>query len=152
MKKAFTLVELIFVIVILGILAAVAIPKFSATRDDARVSKKAMDVMTAVSDIAAYAMANGQTLADLSAMSHALKSMQNTGEAVVDVANKRADIKMGSVSDCVTIKIITSATSDDLNISFGNAGTDSLCSALQRAVDVSFYPIRLRGTNVSYNN
>ncbi|WP_084029363.1 type II secretion system protein [Lebetimonas sp. JH292] len=28
MKKAFTMIELIFVIVILGILAAVAIPKF----------------------------------------------------------------------------------------------------------------------------
>ena len=35
MKKAFTMIELIFVIVIIGILSAVAIPKFAATRDDA---------------------------------------------------------------------------------------------------------------------
>jgi general secretion pathway protein G len=37
-KRAFTMIELIFVIVILGILAAVAVPKLAATRNDAIVS------------------------------------------------------------------------------------------------------------------
>ena len=35
MKKAFTMIELVFVIVVIGILASVAIPKLSATRSDA---------------------------------------------------------------------------------------------------------------------
>ena len=39
MKKAFTMIELIFVIVIIGILSAIAIPKFAATRDDAIITK-----------------------------------------------------------------------------------------------------------------
>ncbi|MDD5359003.1 MAG: type II secretion system protein [Sulfurovaceae bacterium] len=39
MKKAFTLIELVFVIVIVGILAAIAVPRFAATRDDAEISK-----------------------------------------------------------------------------------------------------------------
>jgi len=39
MRKAFTMMELVFVIVVIGILSAIAIPKFSATRDDAKVSK-----------------------------------------------------------------------------------------------------------------
>ncbi len=38
-KKAFTMIELIFVIVVLGILAAIAVPKLAATRDDAEISK-----------------------------------------------------------------------------------------------------------------
>lgn len=44
MKKAFTMIELVFVIVVLGILAAVAIPKFAATRTDAQISKGRADV------------------------------------------------------------------------------------------------------------
>ena len=38
-RKAFTMLELTFVIVIIGILSAIAIPKFAVTRDDATVAK-----------------------------------------------------------------------------------------------------------------
>jgi len=38
-REAFTMLELIFVIVIIGILSAIAIPKFAATRDDAVITK-----------------------------------------------------------------------------------------------------------------
>ena len=45
MKRAgFTMIELIFVIVVLGILAAVAVPKLAATRDDALIVKGKADV------------------------------------------------------------------------------------------------------------
>lgn len=46
-KKAFTMVELIYVIVIIGILSAVAIPKFKTTVELARDSKGA-SVLSAV--------------------------------------------------------------------------------------------------------
>ncbi len=39
LRKAFTLVEMVFVVAVIGILMAVAIPKFSATRDDASVTR-----------------------------------------------------------------------------------------------------------------
>jgi len=38
-RKAFTMLELTFVIVIIGILSAVAIPKFAMNRDDAVIAK-----------------------------------------------------------------------------------------------------------------
>ena len=38
-KNAFTMIELVFIIVVLGILSAVAIPRFAATRDDAMMAR-----------------------------------------------------------------------------------------------------------------
>ncbi len=43
-NKAFTMIELVFVIVVLGILAAIAIPKFAATRNDAKIAKARADI------------------------------------------------------------------------------------------------------------
>ncbi len=51
-KKAFTIIELIFVIVILGILAGVAVPKLAVTRDDATMAKMRTDVASIRSGIA----------------------------------------------------------------------------------------------------
>lgn len=44
-KRAFTMIELIFVIIILGILATVAIPKFAGVSEQAIISNGHSDVM-----------------------------------------------------------------------------------------------------------
>ena len=53
------MIELIFVIVILGILAAVAIPKLAATRDDAKVSRELSNLATCINDVGAAYTATG---------------------------------------------------------------------------------------------
>ncbi|MDD6924642.1 MAG: type II secretion system protein, partial [Campylobacteraceae bacterium] len=48
------MIELIFVIVILGILASVAIPRLAGTREDAEISAAVANLRTLVSDASAY--------------------------------------------------------------------------------------------------
>lgn len=51
LTRAFTIIELIFVIVVLGILASVALPKFGKTGTNARVASGKADVMAIRSGI-----------------------------------------------------------------------------------------------------
>ncbi len=59
MKRGFTMIELIFVIVIIGILAVIAIPKLSATRDDAKLVTEMQNLSTCVQDIGSAYTATG---------------------------------------------------------------------------------------------
>ncbi|WP_194145427.1 prepilin-type N-terminal cleavage/methylation domain-containing protein [Helicobacter sp. MIT 05-5294] len=60
MKKAFTMLELVFILVILGILAAVAIPKISASREDAKLVALKSDINTLKTSFPAYFLAQGE--------------------------------------------------------------------------------------------
>lgn len=60
MRKAFSMIELIFVIVILGILAAMAIPRLMATRSDAELVKLKSNLTTFITDLNTYIISQGE--------------------------------------------------------------------------------------------
>ena len=53
-KKGFTLIELLIVVVIIGILAAIAIPKFAATKDKAKLASVKTDLRNIMTAEEAY--------------------------------------------------------------------------------------------------
>jgi general secretion pathway protein G len=149
MKLAFTMIELIFVIVIIGILVAVAVPRLSATRDDAITSRTISDITTAASELSSYAVAKGKVESNLSKMSNAIASLSTSGNAVVD-NNKTAIIRYGGVNDCITMQIVSSTNYETLSLIYGNANGSSLCTSLQSAINPNQYSIKLRGQTVEY--
>ncbi len=126
MRKGFTMIELIFVIVILGVLASVAIPRLAATRDDAEVAKAATNLTTAVSDITAYYTAKGKfsdgESSDFTKMTNAL---DKTGSLNVKGSTKCVEIKLPS-------QTTTTTGSDAVEITLNFTLTDPVCKQLAK--------------------
>jgi len=96
LKKGFSIIELIFVIAVLGIIAAVAIPKLMDSRSSALVTTIKQDISTITTSIQSYHMIN------------------NKIEKITDSVNINSstwnieDLKVEFLSDeneCVTIEI-----------------------------------------------
>ena len=62
-RKGFTLIELLIVVVIIGILAAIAIPKFANTKEKAYVAAMKSDLRNLVTAQEAYCSDNNSTYA-----------------------------------------------------------------------------------------
>jgi type IV pilus assembly protein PilA len=58
-RSGFTLVEIMIVVMIIGLLAAIAIPSFAKARNESRIARYLNDIRPAIDYIELYAMENG---------------------------------------------------------------------------------------------
>ena len=120
MKNGFTMIALIFVIVILGILAAVAIPRLAATRDDAEIAKASTNLSTLLSDIGGYYTSQGKFADSIAEMTNV--PLDGTGKSGELTAAGKKCIK-------VTLNDFDTATKKPafIKIESGTNATAGLC-------------------------
>ena len=87
-NKAFTLVEILIVVVILGILAAIVIPQFSQASEEARLSSLCSDLQTVRSQIELYKIQHKDVVPGLlaGAIDQATFISQMTGQTDINGA------------------------------------------------------------------
>ncbi|MCI6988587.1 MAG: type II secretion system GspH family protein [Campylobacter sp.] len=126
------MIELIFVIVILGILAAVAIPRLAATRDDAEISKAVTNINTLVSDITAFYTSKGKfTLATGSKATPNIADMTGVtligddGKVVTSGATGNIAVKSKKCIELTVVDANSDGTPAYLKVK--KVGTDAVC-------------------------
>lgn len=145
-RGGFSLVEVIFVIVILGIIATVAIPRLSATRDDASISAAATNIQTVFKDFSSYYVSQGSfDVVDTSNMSNV--SGSGYGFFVNPAAtNGYRDAFEYNTSSGQCFKIMVS---DDGNVSLqAQATSDNVCIGLKELL--SDKTVSIGGKKISY--
>ncbi|MDN5042700.1 type II secretion system protein [Aliarcobacter butzleri] len=126
MKPAFSLLELIFAIVVLGIIVSVAVPKFLDTRDSALVSTIKRDVNTAINSIQSYYLLNQK-----------IEKLTDAME-ISDSNWKVEDLKLTDKNSCLTIEVKTSSNeTKNIELVVDSTKETTICKKLRDAGLVS---------------
>ncbi|WP_430408177.1 type II secretion system protein [Hydrogenimonas urashimensis] len=146
------MIELIFVIVILGILASVAVMKLNATREDAQISSISGRVSAILGEISSHAVASATLDGNVTHYSNIAQEMVANGEATVEntADTTRLKIRAGEVPECLVLKIIHSVTEENLSLEMNSDENDYVCRGVQRQLADRNVTLRIRGRIAKY--
>ncbi|MBM0637742.1 type II secretion system GspH family protein [Campylobacter sp. VicNov18] len=132
MKRAFTILELVFVIVILGALAAIALPKLAYNKDEAELSKSLNNLKTLINDISIYALKNDH-LSTIKAMSN-VSEVENADLKDFDEV-KELNFGVAEDKECLKLVFINKADFVLMGVSSNEASKNAIINAANNIKD-----------------
>ena len=155
-KKAFTMVELIFVIVIIAILAAVAIPRLAVTRDDAKIAKTVSNLKVLLYDASSFYASQGGDIWKISKWNNVTDTVDSVQGATATL-NSPVTIYGEDGVVCFTVTPSTDTNGTTTLTITANNSSDVICSKAQEVakkdgiVDNTYGKIlQLGGQSVSF--
>ena len=137
------MIELIFVIVILGILASVAIPRLSGTREDAEISAAVANLRTLVGDAASNYVVKGTfTGTKWTEITSVPLKKNAAGEAMDNAvdATAIAYLKVGEANDCIGVQVQGKTDTAPAHIQFTKkTGDTGVCNKVLTSKPVAAY-------------
>ena len=131
-NRAFTLLEMIFAIVVISVLASFAIPKFFNTTNDAKVSTLQRDITTVITSVQSYYLINMK----IDKISDAV----NLNSKNWDISDKNIIYKENN-NECVKIEITNSDSKDKIVLTVSSAA-GNICKKLSDSgVDSTSYDL-----------
>lgn len=132
MKKAFTMIELIFVIVIIGIITAVALPRLTATRDDAVISGMVSNVRVALGDFQGYYTAVGNNIWNTDSIRKATSTPLGTScDTLVEANTSISPNTFVLCHDDIICVSFETTVEGHLIITDGTVTTNRICEAVK---------------------
>lgn len=126
------MIELIFVIVIIGILAAVAIPKLAVTRDDAKISAKISHARKTLDDFTSFYTSQGNsrwTSAKINTVTSV--PLETTCGNDVDASTELSPNTFVLCEDNVVCLSFETIDEGNLTITDGTVTTSIICEAVK---------------------
>ncbi|MCX2683504.1 prepilin-type N-terminal cleavage/methylation domain-containing protein [Campylobacter sp. MIT 21-1685] len=144
MKKGFTVLELVFVIIILGTLAAFALPKFGTSKDEAELSKSLNNLKTLINDINLYTLKN-DSLSSLREMSNV------SGVKDEDLSHfngvREVDFKVGDDDECIKLIFINKTDFTIMGIASNLASKNAIENIANKAQNTNLENVDFTSTS-----
>lgn len=119
MKKSFSMLEIIFVVVVIGIIAMVALPKLGGIGSDAKVSAIKQDISTLKTNTQSYYLINQKI--------DKISDVVSLNPSVWKIEDKKVIFQDNS-KDCLTFELLT----DSIKITIDKT-VSTVCEKLEKS-------------------
>lgn len=121
LKKGFSVLEIIFAIVILGVIASIAVPKLLSSKNDASLSSIKQDIRTITTSVQSYYIVHNKI--------EKISDAVSLNSSVWNITDKKIVFSEKNTA-CVTIELTTEDETNILKVTLNSENIGNICKKL----------------------